>query len=93
VASVKERYEGLVVRKRFGEGSKSEREAVVLRTGDEELVLRREGGNAFSDPALDELIGRRIRGMGRRAGYTLILTEWEEVASSPSSPSSRGKQR
>ena len=63
---MKERYEGLVVKKRFGAGSKSDREAVILETDDEDLVLRREGGNAFSDSKLDELVGHRIRGVGRR---------------------------
>ena len=74
-----DRYEGLVVRKRVGAGSKSDREAVVLQTGEAELVLRREGGNAFADPELDKLVGRRIRGTGRRAGYTFIMTDWEDV--------------
>jgi hypothetical protein len=74
-----DRYEGLVVKKRVGAGSKSDREAVVLQTGDAELVLRREGGNAFSDPELDKLVGRRIRGVGRRAGYTFIMKNWEDV--------------
>jgi len=72
-------YEGLVVKKRFGAGSKSDREAVVLQTGDGELVLRREGGNAFSDPELDKLVGHRIRGVGHRAGYTFIMKNWEDV--------------
>jgi hypothetical protein len=74
-----DRYEGLVVRKRVSAGSKSDREAVVLQTGEAELVLRREGGNAFADPELDKLVGRRIRGTGRRAGYTFIMTSWEDV--------------
>ena len=75
-----DRYEGLVVRKRVGAGSKSDREAVVLQTGDGDLVLRREGGNAFADPELDKLVGRRIRGVGRRTGYTFIMKDWEEEA-------------
>ncbi|HKA02955.1 MAG TPA: hypothetical protein VKD67_01460, partial [Acidimicrobiales bacterium] len=52
---------GDVVRRRIGAGSKSERDAVVLDTGDRILILRRRGGNAFSDPALDALVGRRVR--------------------------------
>ena len=81
------------MRKRVGAGSKSEREAVVLETGDEDLVLRREGGNAFSDPALDELIGHRIRGVGRRTGYTFILKEWEDAAAARLPGARRGKAR
>jgi hypothetical protein len=79
------------VRKRFGAGSKSDREAVVLQTDDDELVLRREGGNAFSDPALDELVGHRIRGVGRRAGYTFIMKDWEDVKPAPPGAARKGK--
>ena len=42
-------------------------------------VLRREGGNAFQDPALDGLVGHRIRGTGEKTGYTLILRDWEDL--------------
>lgn len=56
-------------------------------------MLRREGGNAFSDPALDELIGHRIRGVGRRTGYTFILKEWEDVAPARLPGARRGKAR
>ncbi len=74
-----DRYEGLVVRKRKARGSKSDHGAVVLETADRDLVLRLQGGNAFRDPRLDELVGRRIRGAGRLSGSTLILTAWEEL--------------
>jgi hypothetical protein len=74
-----DRYEGLVVKKRVGKGSKSDHSAVVLETSGSDLVLRRQGGNAFKDPELEELVGRRIRGTGRRSGSTLILTDWEEL--------------
>jgi hypothetical protein len=69
----------MVVKKLFGAGSKSEHEAVILETGDDDFVLRREGGNAFEDPELDKLVGQRIRGTGRRAGYTLILSNWKTL--------------
>lgn len=53
---------------------------MVLETGGDELVLRRQGGNAFQDPVLDALVGHRIRATGRRSGSTLILTDWEDLA-------------
>jgi len=81
------------VRKRFGAGSKSDREAVVLQTDQNEMVLRREGGNAFSDPQLDALVGHRIRGVGRRTGYTFIVKDWEDVPPAPPSSARRGKAR
>lgn len=74
-----DRYEGLVVRKRVAMGSKSDHTAVVIETPDGDLVLRFEGGNAFRDPRLEQLVGRRIRGTGRRSGSTLILTDWEAL--------------
>jgi hypothetical protein len=74
-----ESYEGHVIRKRHAAGSKSDRDAVMLDVGDEELVLRRFGGNAFSDDVLDRLVGHRIRGMGQRIGCTLILHEWVDL--------------
>jgi hypothetical protein len=67
------------VKKRVAQGSKRDHEAVVLETGDDDLILRRQGGNAFQDEVLDALVGRRIRGVGRRSGSTLILSEWEDL--------------
>jgi hypothetical protein len=72
-------FEGQVIKKRHAAGSKSDRDAVMLVVGDEELVLRRFGGNAFCDDVLDKLVGHRIRGMGQRIGCTLILHEWVEL--------------
>jgi len=74
-------YEGQVIKKRHAAGSKSDRDAVMLDVGDEELILRRFGGNAFRDEALEKLVGHRIRGMGQRIGGTLILREWVELDS------------
>jgi hypothetical protein len=72
-------FEGRVVRRRRSPGSKSDRDAVVLETGAEDLILRRLGGNAFSDPILDALVGRRIRGNGQRTGVTFIMTDWTDI--------------
>ena len=72
-------FEGHVIVKRMSPGSKSDRDAVVLDTGGEQLVLRRFGGNAFGDPELDKLVGHRIRGVGKRTGYTLILKSWQDL--------------
>jgi hypothetical protein len=76
-----ESYEGRVVKKRVAGGSKSEHQAVVLETAEAELVLRRQGGNAFQDEVLDGLVGHRIRGVGRRSGSTLILSAWDDLES------------
>ena len=73
-------FKGTVVKAPFAPGSKSEREAVMLDTGHERLVLRQKGGNAFRDPELEALVGRRITGSGHRTGYTLILDNWKDAA-------------
>jgi hypothetical protein len=74
---VSEAHEGTVTRRLVAPGSKSEREAVVLDTGARTLVLRRRGGNAFADPELDALVGRRIRARGTEHGGTLLMDGWE----------------
>jgi hypothetical protein len=69
---------GQVVRKVVGQGSKSEHAAVVLVSDSGHFVLRRNGGNAFMDPELDQLVGKRICGAGSIAGATFIMDEWKE---------------
>jgi hypothetical protein len=64
---------GDVVRRRIGAGSKSEHDAVVIDTGDETLILRRRGGNAFSDPVLEALVGTRVRLEGTATDTTFQI--------------------
>lgn len=75
----REQLTGDVVKEPIGQGSKSERDAVLLLTGEKRYVLRRQGGNAFQDPALDRLVGKRIQGSGFVTGYTFLMSEWAEV--------------
>ena len=72
-------YRGTVVKKAFGTGSKSERQSVMLRTDTGEYVLRQQGGNPFTDPALEALAGAEIECDGSLHGYTLIITSWKKV--------------
>jgi hypothetical protein len=72
-------FTGTVIKKLFGRGSKSEHEAVYLVTDRGEYVLRRRGGNPFSDPELDKLVGKQIRCEGEVVGYTLIISAWSET--------------
>jgi hypothetical protein len=58
------RLAGHVIRKRINVGSKSDHEAVVLVCTQGEFKLRRRGGPAFVDDALDPLVGKRIRASG-----------------------------
>jgi hypothetical protein len=71
-------FVGKVIKKPFAVGSKSEREAVQLDTGQGSFVLRRVGGNPLSDPELDKLVGKTIRCEGELQGYTLTIVDWRE---------------
>ena len=68
-------FAGKVVRSLVAPGSKSERQAVVLEgpTG-KQLILRRKGGNPFSDPELDKLVGCHVEAEGDVLGQTLIAS-------------------
>jgi hypothetical protein len=72
-------FKGTVIKKPFALGSKSEHEAVCLVSDQGEFVLRRKGGNPFSDPELDKLVGKQIRCDGDIVGYTLIISTWNEL--------------
>jgi hypothetical protein len=73
------KWTGVVTKKRRNIGSKSERDAVTLETDKGEFVLRVLGGNAYGDPRLEALVGKRIRCEGNRAGKTILLNEWTEI--------------
>ena len=66
---------GRVVRKMFAKGSKSEREAVFLETGNGDYLLRRMDGDPYHDPKLDKLVGSDVICTGMLKDYLLILTE------------------
>ena len=66
---------GDVVRRRVGGGSKSDHDAVVVDTGEQTLILRRRGGNAFSDPAVDALVGQRVRLEGTATDTTFLIDD------------------
>jgi hypothetical protein len=65
---------GKVILQIFGEGSKSEHDAVYIDTGREKYRLRRKGGNPFHDSALNELVGKRVRIKGNLTSHFFIIT-------------------
>jgi hypothetical protein len=73
------KYAGSVERRRIGTGSKSDHDAVVLVTGGRTLVLRRRGGHAFQDSALDALVGRTLEFDGEVLDNVLHVTGWREA--------------
>ena len=71
---------GHVRRQLVSAGSKSEHEAIVIGTADDDYVLRRMDGNPFFDPLLDELVGKDLEVEGEVEGRNLIITTWRERA-------------
>ena len=55
---------GKVVMKKTSEGSKSERNAVLLQTENKSYILRKLGGNPFKDASLEILAGKSITATG-----------------------------
>lgn len=72
--------EGDVFLTLYAPGSKSEHEAVMLRTPEGDFLLRREGGNPFWDDSLRRLAGHRIRGTGRKVEAVFILDGWDVLS-------------
>jgi hypothetical protein len=70
---------GAVVRGPFGTGSKSERQAVWLETGEGRYVLRRKEGPTYDDAALDRFVGKRVSCDGFVVGYTLLAERIQVV--------------
>jgi hypothetical protein len=69
-------FVGKVDKKLFGAGSKSEHDAIMLETTEGAFVLRRVGGNPFSDPQVDQLLGKTIRCQAEKSDYTLTMSDW-----------------
>ncbi len=65
---------GKVIVQKFGEGSKSEHDAVYLDTGVEKYRIKKKGGNPFYDASLHELIGKTIKAKGNITDYFFEIT-------------------
>ena len=74
------KYTGKVLKKTYAPGSKSEREAIMIKTEEGEFLLRRSNGNPFYDEILNNLVGKTIQCSGKRTDLTLIITHWEECS-------------
>ncbi|MCC6378753.1 MAG: hypothetical protein IT519_08060 [Burkholderiales bacterium] len=70
---------GRVSRGPFGTGSKSEHDAVWIDTGAARYVLRRKGGPAMGDPALERYLGCTVRCDGVLLSHTLVANAIEVV--------------
>ena len=67
---------GIVVRRPFGVGSRSEHVAVSLQSDEGVYKLRRMGRNVFKDPELEKLVGKRLRATGVLYDSSLIMVDW-----------------
>lgn len=68
---------GQVLLKRVAPGSKSEREAFVLKNRDGEFVLRKQGANPFvKDAEFGKMLGREISVEGSISDYLLLVDSW-----------------
>lgn len=65
---------GKVVIQKFGEGSKSEHDAVYLDTGKKRYKLKKKGGNPFHDDSLHDLVGKTIEAEGNITDYFFEIT-------------------
>lgn len=72
-------FQGKVIQQRFGAGSKSEHEAIVLLTADGPLKLRRAGGNPFRDPELENLVNHEIVCDGVMHHGQLLMSSYDIV--------------
>ena len=70
--------EGQVTKHLAAKDSKSERQGVFLEAEGQTYVLRRQGGNPFFDPVLEELVGKTIHCKGFVSERTLTITDWKE---------------
>ena len=69
---------GKVVLKKFGEGSKSEHEALHLESAKGSYLLRKQGGNPFNDTSLNKLEGKEVTATGFIDRYIFFASDIEE---------------
>ena len=84
-------FVGKVTKKLFGVGSKSEHDAIMLETNEGSFVLRRMGGNPFSDPQVDQLLGKTIRCQAEKSDYTITMSDWTVLNNHSSDQAEDGK--
>lgn len=70
------RLHGLLSIERIDVGSKSERDALVLHSGENEYVVRRSGENPFQASSLSHLAGHRVDAQGEVDRQYFFVNEW-----------------
>lgn len=54
------KIQGKVILSTFGKGSKSEHDAVYIKTADNKFRLKFKGGNPFYEKTLHDLVGKNV---------------------------------
>jgi hypothetical protein len=73
-------FTGLIVKKPFGAGSKSEHDALYIVAPSGEYLLRRSGSNPFEiDRELEALVGAQVFCSGELSGYTLFVSNCKKL--------------
>ena len=85
--------EGKVVMAPFGKGTKSQHEAVCIRTEKDTFKLRRMQGNPFHDPELIKWVGKDIVACGILEDYLFIATDLKEYEPPESKPTIKKKNK
>jgi hypothetical protein len=65
-----------VIRKTVSKGSKSEHKAACIRVEDRTYLLRQRGKNAFDNPELEELVGKKIQASGEIVGNVFFVRNY-----------------
>jgi hypothetical protein len=71
------KMEGEVFIKTIGKKSKTEYEAICLKTNKGNFVLRQPGQNPFKNPELEKLTGKRIKAEGELIKDIFFINKWE----------------
>lgn len=70
---------GKIIEKTFGEGSKSEHEALYLETSEGTYLLQLESENPFEQPTLHNLVGTRVTAEGSQNKYLFVARTIEQI--------------
>lgn len=80
MAAEKVEFLGKVARQTIDIGSKSERDAIVLKLGDGvHYVLRSAKGPSFGDTGFESLVGALVKVSGTAIGRTLIVRNLQRL--------------
>lgn len=72
-----DKVRGRVTQGRYGEGTKSERQAIFIDTADGRFILRTKTGPAYGDKNLERYVGHDVECDGFLVGASLLAERVE----------------